>query len=699
MKYSFVSLLLLGLFALNSCSISKGFDALNEFNYFEAKKQFHKSLKNDRSPAAYGLSMLFYKTNNPFHDLDSAYHYSLLSVECYNHDKQKKKDKWLKDLDYSLDKALIHRLEIDSIGFQEAVTENTPEGFSFFITKYPWSLQVFDAAERRDSLAFLIAEEEGTSKAFTEFLEKYTKSKWEGEALELLYQAEYEETVESSNTKSYMDFIQRYPDNPHVHDAEYQIYKIETKDNTVNSYTKFIKGFPNSPFIDEVWTKLYRLSIANYTKENIEQFRLKYPDFPFPALIKQDLQMVGQELYQFVSNDKFGFMDSHGNVQIPAKLEYVEQFKNGLAVATQNKKYGYIDKEGRTVIDFQYDEAYDFNHGRAVVVKNDHYGLIDVMGNYILDPIYEDIGSYSEDLIYVQSEEGYRYHTLDGTVAFSTVYDEAFSFKNGIAKVRKGDKIGYISTDGTFVVSVVNGDLREFSDSLYVHEERTGMNLLAMDGHYVFEEKMDRIGVLSEQRAIIEKGGKYGYINAKGEIKIPINYTTFSNFMQFAKFENGHAIYKQGDKYAMIDAKGDKVLPAIFIGIGRYGDLIPITKGAGWGYTDQSVNLKIPYTYEYAHEFIKGTAIVENDGLSGLINLKNEPVMEIEFETITRLKDDLLLVKKAGLWGVYSTAGQELIKPKYQRISEFSEHILQLVAGNQIYYYDVTNRQTITLKK
>src|SRR5690554_8178997 len=64
---------------LSACKINKGFEALEEFNYFEAKKQFEKSLKKQKSAAAYGLSVIYFRNDNPFYDLDSAYHYGLLA--------------------------------------------------------------------------------------------------------------------------------------------------------------------------------------------------------------------------------------------------------------------------------------------------------------------------------------------------------------------------------------------------------------------------------------------------------------------------------------------------------------------------------------------------------------------------------------------------------------------------------------------
>src|ERR1051326_3825384 len=72
-------LFLLAAQSIFSNSLEKGFDALKIYNYFEAKKQFTNALRHHASGAEYGLSVIFYRNDNPFFNIDSAYQYILLS--------------------------------------------------------------------------------------------------------------------------------------------------------------------------------------------------------------------------------------------------------------------------------------------------------------------------------------------------------------------------------------------------------------------------------------------------------------------------------------------------------------------------------------------------------------------------------------------------------------------------------------------
>ena len=78
---------------VNAATIDKAFKALEQFNYFEAKSLFEKSLKKEPSAANYGLSLIYFRTDNPFHNLDSAYTSILRSEAVYSKMKEKTKVK------------------------------------------------------------------------------------------------------------------------------------------------------------------------------------------------------------------------------------------------------------------------------------------------------------------------------------------------------------------------------------------------------------------------------------------------------------------------------------------------------------------------------------------------------------------------------------------------------------------------------
>src|SRR5690554_1918876 len=105
---SFISLLII----LFSCplvyagKIDRGYKALNEYDYFKAKKLFEKRQNKDIVASSYGLSIIYGRTDNPFSNLDSAYKFIYRAVEQYPQMKKGKREK-------------LRQLNVDSLMIQE----------------------------------------------------------------------------------------------------------------------------------------------------------------------------------------------------------------------------------------------------------------------------------------------------------------------------------------------------------------------------------------------------------------------------------------------------------------------------------------------------------------------------------------------------------------------------------------------------
>lgn len=89
----------------------------------------------------------------------------------------------------------------------------------------------------------------------------------------------------------------------------------------------------------------------------------------------------GAVKYQYV---KSGFIDTNGNVIIPAIYDYARYFSEGLCAVQLNNKWGYIDKNGVVVIPIYFENAHPFNNGYAKVEINNTFYVIDKTGKKVL---------------------------------------------------------------------------------------------------------------------------------------------------------------------------------------------------------------------------------------------------------------------------------------------------------------------------
>lgn len=82
---------------------------------------------------------------------------------------------------------------------------------------------------------------------------------------------------------------------------------------------------------------------------------------------------------------KCGFLNTKGEVVIPARFDFAQYFTEGLCAVRQNNKWGYINKQGKIVIPFQFDYALPFRKGYAKVQLQKDFFIIDKNGKIVLN--------------------------------------------------------------------------------------------------------------------------------------------------------------------------------------------------------------------------------------------------------------------------------------------------------------------------
>src|ERR1035437_61174 len=115
--------------------LEKGFEALKIYDYFHAKELFEKSFKNHPAGASFGLSTIFFRNDNPFSNIDSAYKYILLSEKDFKSSDAKEKETLLK---ISINRVAIDDLKEKIIqkAFEKAKTDNTIESYNWFMKTF-----------------------------------------------------------------------------------------------------------------------------------------------------------------------------------------------------------------------------------------------------------------------------------------------------------------------------------------------------------------------------------------------------------------------------------------------------------------------------------------------------------------------------------------------------------------------------------
>ena len=138
-------------------------------------------------------------------------------------------------------------------------------------------------------------------------------------------------------------------------------------------------------------------------------------------------------------------------------------------------------------------------------------------------------------------------------------------------------------------------------------------------------KEFDYVDGFNEGFARVQKDGKWGYINTKGEQIVECKFYNAHNFNE------GFAHVQKDGKCGYINTKGEQIIECKF---------------------------------DYAGDFKEGFAPVFKDGKYGYINTKGEQIIECKFDDVRDFYEGFAPVQKDDRWGYINTKGCPVIFDK-----------------------------------
>jgi hypothetical protein len=313
--------------------------------------------------------------------------------------------------------------------------------------------------------------------------------------------------------------------------------------------------------------------------------------------------------------------------------------KDLLLPIDSNQGFGYIDGNGKVVISPRYQWADNFSEGLARVTVDGRMGFIDASGNLVIEPQYAWVGSFKEQLAVAEVEGRYGYIDEAGYVAIAPRFDRADAFTGGLAVVVSEGKYGYVDTSGNTVIEPRFDWSGRFSEGLALTLEGTTYGYVDRSGELVInlpppaglpqstgegvEDALDieqwqsllSYCAFSDGLALLEKDGKFGYIDTSGKTSIEPSFDSAKSFSE------GLAAVRSGRKWGFVNTSGETVIEPGLDQVESFSEGMAPYKNRGvWGYINTSGNISINAQYDYAAGFSAGLAPVEVGSARGYID-------------------------------------------------------------------------------
>jgi hypothetical protein len=234
----------------------------------------------------------------------------------------------------------------------------------------------------------------------------------------------------------------------------------------------------------------------------------------------------------------------------------------------------------------------------------------------------------------------FGYTDREGNIMIKPQFDYAGDFYKGVAPVIKGNKHGLCDTTGTMIYI-----FKDYEHLLYPNEPA---------GIYEFA------GIAEGMFLVTDETEKYGCVNTKNELIIPIIYE------EIRYFSEGLAPFLKDEKYGYFNTKGEIVIqPSYQHAQDFHEGIAAVGMNDLTGFIDQSGTLIIKPKYSYTSYFSEGLCAVSTNPDWGdffFIDQSGNTIIKGPFEEAGTFKNGEAYVQKRGVCRIIDRTGKELKK-------------------------------------
>ena len=396
-------------------------------------------------------------------------------------------------------------------------------------------------------------------------------------------------------------------------------------------------------------------------------------------------------------NQKYGVIDRNGNIVIEAEYEAVQIPNPSKAIFVCVKEYNESTKEYETVVYNEKKEVLLSNYKNVQAIsiytnvnstpyeksvltykENGKYGLINLEGKQITKPVYDEISSinYKEGTFLVKQNELEGIINMKGKVIIKCEYESVTSdnyysenSNNKQAgfivskKTEDGYRYGYANYRGTIILKPIYTQLERVTEianekGVYFIAFKNGQAGLLKNNKEILNYEYEDIqyNVLGSI-FVTKRNGKYGAVNQEGTTILYPEYDnvyTGGMYLNALKDKDIFIFDLNGNKIETDEVSKTKTENANYY--------ITIDKNNKYKVVDSKDNIIIDKDYTYI-EYLPGDYfIVERDSKSGIIDSNGKSVIELKYDSISRINEtDILQMETNKNIALYNLNMKEIV--------------------------------------
>jgi hypothetical protein len=216
---------------------------------------------------------------------------------------------------------------------------------------------------------------------------------------------------------------------------------------------------------------------------------------------------------------------------------------------------------------------------------------------------------------------------------------------------RKGDQWGFATRDKKIFIVPQHDEVFPFSNGYARVRNGTRYGIIDMKGRIIVPIAFDEVSEMSEGKFAVRQGVfpkcLSGYYDTTGKVAIPFRY------IEAFPFQNGRAMVKVGVfpklKQVFIDHNGNltdqKYTATKYDMLGAESEeRIRFREKGKWGYLNVNNEIAIKPGFEDASDFKEGMAFVKKDGKFGYIDKNGKTVIPFKYDMAGNFSNGVAIV-------------------------------------------------------
>lgn len=378
---------------------------------------------------------------------------------------------------------------------------------------------------------------------------------------------------------------------------------------------------------------------------------------------KYNIVELSNDFFKIDYNGKFGVMSNKGEILISPLFDtLILEDNSDNVIVEKNKKFGLINSKNEIILEFEYDILTKLNNNYYKGIKNKEIFLINIGNKKIASyGKNKDIKFYNNKFFIIENE---KIDVYNEELNLLTTYEGKNIFKiNDKVLLLQKDKEYFLIYD-KFIL--YHEDIEQiFEEYMVVNYENT-KQLKKIGERSPLLQGYSSIFINTINNIIVEKNKKFGVVNLRDNIVIPLKYNKITPFYQgyygvekkyFSYIEDNQGKLNLEEEYrcGLIDEKGKEV---------------------------------IEVNYEAITNFNKYFAILLDKNSIKVIELKNKKeILSTNIGEIDIFDNDKIIFKENDRILLYDKKGKVILTIKNEKIKFIQKNYI--VTDKKIYVFKI----------